>query len=306
VAKLLTLKEIAKTLDVPESSLRKYREIFSDFIPSVGSGRSRRYKNGAIDVLRDIRSMREENHLPWDAISEQLAEKYPMEIASEPASGKPSQGDIFSSGQQEESRAHEPQSEYGQSETGAGQQQSLAPTGEQLMRKIAAMSEKQTMALNAVAIELMNSIEAVRQETRRESRHLHGNVIHAMESLSGSLAEMSRKDRKILSEVKGHVEELDRKIDALATNGAHRDKIEELQNNISQISLKLAQKEASLKEQVATIENLKLENARIREQQRRIAYKEKDDESRRRSSSSGSSSSRQQPSFLKRVFGIKS
>lgn len=52
--KLLTLAEIAKEIDVPESTVRFYRDKFDDFIPSVGKGRSKRYKVEALDVLRFI------------------------------------------------------------------------------------------------------------------------------------------------------------------------------------------------------------------------------------------------------------
>ena len=232
VSKLLTLKEIAKTLDIPESSLRKYREIFSDFIPSVGSGRSRRYKPEAVEILREIRRMREEMHLPWDAVSDQLAQEYAMEIHSEPASGQPSQTEFFQQ-QQTDSEPDNSQAEESQQDdetTGEPaprdsspqhtpesrpaadsqeEQSAVAPTSEQFIKRISAISEKQAMTINAVAAELMRSIEQVREETRRETRQMHGNVVRTLDSLSASLGEMSEKDRELLEQVSNRIDNID-------------------------------------------------------------------------------------------------
>lgn len=49
---LLTLKEIAKRLDVPESNLRYYRNRIGDFLPSVGKGRRRRYFIEAEEIFK--------------------------------------------------------------------------------------------------------------------------------------------------------------------------------------------------------------------------------------------------------------
>jgi len=51
---LLTLRQLAEQLDLPESTVRYYRDAFLDRIPSVGSGRRRRYPRQAVDVLRAI------------------------------------------------------------------------------------------------------------------------------------------------------------------------------------------------------------------------------------------------------------
>ena len=49
---LLTLKEIAKHLGVPESNLRYYRNRIGDFLPSAGKGRRRRYFPEAEEIFR--------------------------------------------------------------------------------------------------------------------------------------------------------------------------------------------------------------------------------------------------------------
>ena len=51
---LLTLKQVAETLDLPESTVRYYRDAFLDHIPSIGTGRRRRYPTPAIAVLRTV------------------------------------------------------------------------------------------------------------------------------------------------------------------------------------------------------------------------------------------------------------
>ncbi len=52
--KLYTIKEIASVLNVPESTLRYYRDRFEEFIPYVGKGRKRRYKKEALAIFRLI------------------------------------------------------------------------------------------------------------------------------------------------------------------------------------------------------------------------------------------------------------
>lgn len=58
---LLTIKEIARQLDLPESNIRYYRDRFEEFLPYVGEGRKRRYKPEALDVFRFIVSELREN-----------------------------------------------------------------------------------------------------------------------------------------------------------------------------------------------------------------------------------------------------
>ena len=51
---LLTLRQVAEELGLPESTVRYYRDAFLDHIPSVGTGRRRRYPPPAVAVLRSI------------------------------------------------------------------------------------------------------------------------------------------------------------------------------------------------------------------------------------------------------------
>lgn len=51
---LLTLRQLAQELSLPESTVRYYRDAFLNHIPSVGTGRRRRYPRDAVAVLRQI------------------------------------------------------------------------------------------------------------------------------------------------------------------------------------------------------------------------------------------------------------
>ncbi|HOO55561.1 MAG TPA: MerR family transcriptional regulator [bacterium] len=75
---LYTLKEIAQQLELPESTLRKYRDTYPQFIPYVGSGRERKYRIEAIDVFKAIRDCRVERHLSWDDTEKKLMDRFPM------------------------------------------------------------------------------------------------------------------------------------------------------------------------------------------------------------------------------------
>jgi DNA-binding transcriptional MerR regulator len=51
---LFTLRQLAEQLSLPESTIRYYRDAFIDQIPSVGTGRRRKYPPQAVAVLRSI------------------------------------------------------------------------------------------------------------------------------------------------------------------------------------------------------------------------------------------------------------
>ena len=51
---LLTIAELARNLDLPESTTRYYCNRFADHLPSIGEGRRRRFKPEALDILRTI------------------------------------------------------------------------------------------------------------------------------------------------------------------------------------------------------------------------------------------------------------
>lgn len=53
-SKLLTMAELAKRLDLPESTLRYYCKTFDDYLPHQGQGRRKRFTPEAEGILRFI------------------------------------------------------------------------------------------------------------------------------------------------------------------------------------------------------------------------------------------------------------
>jgi len=79
---LLTIKEIARRLDVPESNIRYYRDRFDDFLPSVGEGRKRRYLPEALDVFRFIVERYKEDR-STDEVGQELMQHFPRQARIE-------------------------------------------------------------------------------------------------------------------------------------------------------------------------------------------------------------------------------
>jgi DNA-binding transcriptional MerR regulator len=75
---LMTLKEIAQKLGLPESTLRKYRDAYPQFMPYVGTGRERRYREGAVEVFNAIREYRVDRHLSWEDTEKELTDRFPI------------------------------------------------------------------------------------------------------------------------------------------------------------------------------------------------------------------------------------
>ncbi len=275
MARLLTLKEIAKELEVPESSLRKYREIFSPFIPSVGTGRSRRYRAEAKEVLKDIREMREEMHMPWDAISEQLGEKYPID-------GTPPQDDMRQqcpppftpqaqqppvANQQDAMQFPLPAPQQNMQQSLQQQQQSVATMAGGYLKKMAAMSEKQMMIINAMALELMSSIEDIRAEARAETEKIQRSMNRAIEGLASNVATLSRQERALLREIQGKLDSVDKSINRITANATPSNEadIDRVKKSVKAVQQKLKQREQTLQEYKKSFEILKKENSELRE-----------------------------------------
>ena len=70
--KLYTIPKMAKTLKIPESTARYYRDRHSEFLPCIGSGRKRRYKKQALEALRLIAELANRN-LSAEEIDSQLS-----------------------------------------------------------------------------------------------------------------------------------------------------------------------------------------------------------------------------------------
>ncbi len=53
--KLYTLTEVAKKTKISMPTLQRYKKLYQDRIPSVGKGRSQRYREEALDVFRQLK-----------------------------------------------------------------------------------------------------------------------------------------------------------------------------------------------------------------------------------------------------------
>lgn len=76
---LLTVAEIARRLNIPESTVRYYRDRFSMYIPSFGEGKSRRYRPETLDIIRIIsESLR--SGMSADIVEEQLKSMFAVNV----------------------------------------------------------------------------------------------------------------------------------------------------------------------------------------------------------------------------------
>jgi DNA-binding transcriptional MerR regulator len=77
----VTLREIAQTAQVPESSLRLWRDEFEGYVPAVGAGRRRRYDAEGAERLRQIARWKQEGHHS-ERIAAELEKRGPLKTAS--------------------------------------------------------------------------------------------------------------------------------------------------------------------------------------------------------------------------------
>jgi len=268
LSRLLTLKEIAQQLGVPESSLRKYREIFDSFIPSVGTGRSKRYREDAAGILSEIRHLREEMHMPWDAITDHLAKTYPMDAA--PAGTPAAQPELLQTSlfstpaqpAQQQPQAMQPTMQP------VAYQQPAAPAPAQdgaYYKKILAMSEKQTMIVNALALELMRSVGKTRNESKREVAELEKKVSDLLGNLYHSMSVYSQHERAMLNDIKTRLDGMDKSLADFAGMADKSVNVVQVKEQVRMLSEKLTQREKAISDLKKNFDVLKRENAELRE-----------------------------------------
>ncbi len=76
--KLLTLREIAKKLGAPEPSIRYYKTKIGKFLPGIGSGKRRRYKPEAVEIMAEVVSKVNQG-IGLDEIYKQLLSSKPIQ-----------------------------------------------------------------------------------------------------------------------------------------------------------------------------------------------------------------------------------
>lgn len=75
------MREIARQCDLPESTLRLYRDEFEVFLPAVGEGKRRRYPEQSMQRLRLIASWKKEGRGALEIREELSRRKEPTERA---------------------------------------------------------------------------------------------------------------------------------------------------------------------------------------------------------------------------------
>jgi DNA-binding transcriptional MerR regulator len=65
MAAQLSIREISRRTGVPESTLRYYRSLFPQYIPTVGSGRNRRHPEHAVSVFQRIAQLFSAGESRW-------------------------------------------------------------------------------------------------------------------------------------------------------------------------------------------------------------------------------------------------
>ncbi|SEA22924.1 MerR HTH family regulatory protein [Thalassobacillus cyri] len=72
-----SLADIAKKMNRPRPTLQSWKEQFSEFIPSVGSGRSRRYEDEALEIFMTIEKLKGRGE-PKEKIRDVLRSSFTM------------------------------------------------------------------------------------------------------------------------------------------------------------------------------------------------------------------------------------
>ena len=77
----MTMREIARQCEIPESTLRVYRDEFEVFLPAVGEGKRRRYPDESLERLRLIARWKKEGRASAQIREELSRRKQPTEHA---------------------------------------------------------------------------------------------------------------------------------------------------------------------------------------------------------------------------------
>jgi DNA-binding transcriptional MerR regulator len=84
--KVLSVAEIARELELPESTVHYWKNRFAQHLPSVGRGRQKRFKPEAIEVFSTISRLLKEGHTARD-VMDQLSQSYPLQADAMPQDG---------------------------------------------------------------------------------------------------------------------------------------------------------------------------------------------------------------------------
>lgn len=88
--RLLAVAEIARALDVPESTVHYWKNRFAQYLPSIGEGRQKRFRTEAVEIFGAIAGMLKLGHTAQD-VMERLARQYPLTPTSLPDESAPAE-----------------------------------------------------------------------------------------------------------------------------------------------------------------------------------------------------------------------
>ncbi len=80
--KYYTLREISQILDIPKSTIVKYKDHFGAFMRIVGDGKRKKFHEDSIETIRIIRELREDRNLDWLDIKDILQKRIEEGIVS--------------------------------------------------------------------------------------------------------------------------------------------------------------------------------------------------------------------------------
>lgn len=81
--KVLSVAEIARELELPESTVHYWKNRFAQHLPSVGRGRQKRFRPEAVEVFATISRLLKEGHTARD-VMDRLAGTYPLQADALP------------------------------------------------------------------------------------------------------------------------------------------------------------------------------------------------------------------------------
>lgn len=84
--KVLSVAEIARELELPESTVHYWKNRFAQHLPSVGRGRQKRFKPEAVEVFATISRLLKEGHTARD-VMDHLSRDYPLQADALPQDG---------------------------------------------------------------------------------------------------------------------------------------------------------------------------------------------------------------------------
>lgn len=92
--KFISLREVARQLNIPPSTVVYYKDRFTDYVPSQGGeGRRKRYPAEVVEIFRRIREMFN-NNWSTEQIEQELALRYGRAGVEPEPQARPAEGDV--------------------------------------------------------------------------------------------------------------------------------------------------------------------------------------------------------------------